>query len=127
MGMRRGAHIEITDATFQGQNDVATPSSFERLDERHASEIFTTWEAEHHRVALVGDWHSHPIGDGSPSGTDRRAWRKLIECSKTACVGLILGASSSPRVFLVRRVISFPEVVECKLISREADDLVFSA
>lgn len=126
MGMRRGAHLEITDATFQGQKDVATPSSFERLDEQHRREITTAWEVEKHRVTIVGDWHSHPSGDGAPSGTDRQAWRKLADFAKADCVGVILGALNSPRVFVVRRKTPLPEIAECRLFSEEPDDLVFA-
>jgi integrative and conjugative element protein (TIGR02256 family) len=125
IGMRRGSHSEITDATHQGMDDFATPHSFERADVSHERAIDGAWRATDHRVSVVGDWHSHPYGDGSPSGMDRRAWRTLCDAGDADCVGVILGGTLLPRVFLERRKVTFGRVVECSLMSDEADDLVF--
>jgi len=124
MGRRRGPHFEITGATFQGEQDNSTPWSFERIDERHSRDVLAAWNADDHQTTLIGDWHSHPSGAGDPSGTDRRAWRKLADSGRADCIGLIL-VPVLPRVFLVHRSPPFHKVVEASLFADEPDDLVF--
>jgi integrative and conjugative element protein (TIGR02256 family) len=123
--MRRGPHFEITEATHEGDDDVATAHSFERADARHARAINAAWQATKHRVSVIGDWHSHPYGDGRPSGMDREAWRTLCNAAAADCIGIILGGTLLPRVFLVRRRSFVGKIVECTLLANEDEDLVF--
>jgi len=125
LGMRRGPYLEITGATFQGPQDVATTHSFERRDGAHAKEVETAWSAEEHLITMVGDWHSHPSGDASPSGTDRQAWRKLSETARADFVGIILGPHEMPRVFLIGSQRPIAVVIECPPLAEEEDDFVF--
>jgi len=125
IGASRGPHIEITDATLQGADDIATAFSFERADKRHESAIGAAWQEGSQQISVVGDWHSHPFGDGSPSGMDRRAWRTLSDANGMDCVGLILAGALLPRVFLLRRRAFHPKIMECALLADEGDDLVF--
>jgi integrative and conjugative element protein (TIGR02256 family) len=128
IGRRRGGHFEVTDITLQGEKDRATPSSFERIDDRHRQEIMLAWEqTEDHQLSLIGDWHSHPVGGGDPSGTDRQAWRKLTEAGRADFIGIILGSPIVPRVFLIERKPPAPRVTEFPLFAEEPNDLVFSA
>jgi integrative and conjugative element protein (TIGR02256 family) len=90
LGRRRGRHIEITKATFQGFEDKATPVSFDRLDDRHARDAVAAWQADDELSAVVGDWHSHPFGGGDPSDTDRHAWRTLTKSERAPIAGLIV-------------------------------------
>lgn len=125
IGMRREPHIEITGSTLEGVSDRSTPFSFERIDEHHGRAVDAAWRAGNERVTMVGDWHSHPYGDGRPSNTDRKAWRSLCANSAADCVGLILGGTAIPRLFLVRNKGLFGQVKECRLVADEGEDLVF--
>jgi integrative and conjugative element protein (TIGR02256 family) len=125
IGLRRGPHIDITAPTMQGPEDVATQVSFDRADGSHAEAVEAAWSESKGEASLVGDWHSHPAGDGFPSGTDRQAWRKLSASIKADCVGLVLGDPELPRVFFVRRNFPLPEIEELPLLVTEGEDLLF--
>src|SRR5690349_5610152 len=91
LGLKRRSHIEITDATFQADGDIASPTSFERADRSHFETAVTAWKADEGKTGYVGDWHSHPVGSGTPSGIDRATWASLQRHADTDIVGLILG------------------------------------
>lgn len=91
IGRRRGAHLEVTQATYQGVNDVATRTSFDRADRAHTASAVSAWRADAGLSDVVGDWHSHPSGAGAPSDTDLRAWWTLAQAKRRPIVGLILG------------------------------------
>ena len=89
IGVRRGAHIEVIAVTEQGPGDLATSTSFERSCPSRRERIRGAWRASDHYESLVGYWHSHPIGSGDASTTDRSAWRTLARTSRQPVVGLI--------------------------------------
>jgi Prokaryotic homologs of the JAB domain len=51
-------------------------------------EIETVKEIAPHLV-LCGDWHIHPISDTVPSETDRRAWQRGAELTRSHWIGLV--------------------------------------
>jgi len=99
IGRWRGSHIEITDATLQGAEDVATPVSFERVDGSHRQRAVQAWTNDHGLTGIVGDWHSHP-GPSAPSWVDKEAWRVMAKAEQRPVAGMILGATD----FVVYRV-----------------------
>ncbi len=126
MGLRRGEHFEITAVTYPGPKDVATPYSFSRLDKRHAEDIQSAWESNEKFVTLIGDWHSHPTGNGAPSSKDRRSWRSILDSGLVDCIGIILGDAELPRFYYI----SFGNVGikygEWSMRSYDEQDLVLS-
>lgn len=125
MGKRRGLHIEVTGYSLQGAEDIATPSSIERLDQSHTDQLVLAWTKEQGKVGMVGDWHSHPGSDATPSGTDKRAWRQLVAVARADCIGLILSNRDEVRTFLTRRGGIFPRSQELVCVGREAQDLIY--
>lgn len=126
MGLRRGEHFEIVSATYPETNDVSTPNSFSRLDKRHALKIHSIWEENKGLVTLIGDWHSHPIGDGTPSSKDRRAWRALLDNGLTDCIGIILGSTDLPRFIHASHGRFGMKILEWSIIAHDEADLVLS-
>lgn len=126
LGLRRGLHIEITEATLEGPQDRSTRRSFERRDPGHAKLAVAAWEAGDGKVGLVGDWHSHPVGSPMPSAADRGAWLTLAQNLKSAAVGIILADSQAPGVFLSqpRRLVMRP--FQLKLVEETRDELVYA-
>lgn len=125
LGMRRGHHIEITEATVQSPDDHATPFSFERRDAQHRQRAVAVWEAANGEVGLVGDWHTHPFGPACPSRTDRAAWRALVANTRNEAVGVIL-AEGAPGVFLAPRGWSLSGAQLCTLVEEGPDELIFT-
>jgi integrative and conjugative element protein (TIGR02256 family) len=124
VGRRRGAHIEVTRATLQAPDDVATRASFERVDASHTTLAVDAWNQDAGLSGLVGDWHSHPIGGARPSGMDERAWRKLVAAERAPVVGLILG-DGEVAVYLARLKWTRLTVTRCDLMEETDQDLVF--
>lgn len=91
IGRRRGVHLELTRATYQGVYDIATRTSFDRADRAHTDQAVAAWRADKGLSDVVGDWHSHPIGAASPSTTDLHAWHRLAQVKRRPVVGVILG------------------------------------
>jgi integrative and conjugative element protein (TIGR02256 family) len=121
--MRRGRHIEITDATVQGPEDEATRFSFERRDRAHQDRAVAIWEETSGTVGLVGDWHTHPFGPPSPSGTDRAAWRVLAGSVGHGVVGIIL-AEGDPGIFLARKGWALSGTQRCRVLEETPDELI---
>lgn len=90
IGRRRGPHLEILQATFQGAADIASRTSFDRADGAHTTAAVLAWRADQGLSDVIGDWHSHPMGAPSPSQTDFTAWRQLALAKRRPIAGLIL-------------------------------------
>jgi integrative and conjugative element protein (TIGR02256 family) len=113
IGLRRGLHLEVIDLTLQHSDDIATPISFRRESLGHAEKVEREWTLSEGLRAIVGDWHSHPIGQGEPSSTDLRAWKVLARACKGSVVGII-AASVEPQVFwVIPRMMSLRTVQLC--------------
>ena len=84
------------------------------------------WSAGNQHVSIIGDWHTHPNGDGRESATDRTAWNKLTGSIAGPGIGLI----ASPRgisAYAIRQMRWKLLVVPMDLVEVDGDDLVFAA
>lgn len=123
IGLRRSVHIEVVDFTMQEREDVATSVTFCREGPGHAAKILRAWESSSNLMTLVGDWHSHPSGFGSPSNTDIKAWRTLARASKKPVVGLI-SAHGTTRLFWVStRFLS--KAIELRIVEDGTVDVTY--
>src|SRR5690606_3672874 len=112
--------IEVLTATRQGPGDKATPYSFDRNDdESHVRIAMDRWKMDEGRTSYVGDWHSHPSGDASPSGKDRKAWSILEAHSNGPIIGMILGETKRVRVFRCAKSFGLVRVRECFLVGED--------
>jgi len=75
IGLRRGPHIEIKDATLPMKWDFSTLISFKRSPRGHQGVALRRWKESHHTMDWVGEWHSHPEKHPSPSSIDLHSWR----------------------------------------------------
>jgi Prokaryotic homologs of the JAB domain len=57
-------------------------------------EIETVKEIAPH-LTLCGDWHVHPSADTLPSDTDRRAWQRGAELTRSHWIGLIFAPAAN--------------------------------
>ncbi len=124
IGRRRGRHIEVTNATTQGTQDIATRISFERVDNSHAVQAVDEWNKDRGFSGVVGDWHSHPIGTGVASAMDEQAWRTLARAEHKAIAGLIFGEKTMSVYLAVPRWASF-SISRCVLIEETDSDFAF--
>ncbi|WP_198021897.1 Mov34/MPN/PAD-1 family protein [Algiphilus aromaticivorans] len=79
LGYRRHKHLHVVHATTPDQEDARARFSFDRLDESHARIASKHWALTDRRCDYLGEWHTHPERSPTPSGIDRREWRKIYE------------------------------------------------
>lgn len=91
LGFRRGPHLHVTTCTQPFPADKRTRTSFKRGCAGHAAIAYKRWRASQERMDYLGEWHSHPETQASPSGIDLREWRKLLEDRRDALFFLIVG------------------------------------
>ncbi|MEA3013194.1 MAG: hypothetical protein QOD42_1739 [Sphingomonadales bacterium] len=88
---------------MQEREDVATPTSFAREGLGHAEKIRSAWEFSDNLMTVVGDWHSHPWGSGSPSATDIKAWKVLARASKKPVTGVIVAPDTTTLFWIANK------------------------
>ncbi|MEL6667248.1 MAG: Mov34/MPN/PAD-1 family protein [Pseudomonadota bacterium] len=123
-GIRRGDDIEVTDFTAAEPGDKATRTSFERRSRHHQTKLSSSWRKSDGVVSLVGDWHSHPAGTGTPSRTDLRAWAKLLRAIRLDGAALIL-TQNRIRVFWLKKRFRTVTITELQMVYQNSVDLVF--
>ena len=126
LGMRRGHHLEITGATEQQAQDVATAYTFERRDPAHARAIEAEWRRSKALITVLGDWHTHPYGPGDPSGMDKKAWRTLARAVAQPVIGLIDAGTILPTLYYTREKGLFASTIKLDVMSKEGADLAYT-
>ena len=102
IGSYRGPHIEITDFTEPGPNDLAALSFFVRVDECHQDAAADAWRRSNGTATYVGEWHSHPFGEAHPSRNDRETWQSVVARLRTPCLFVVVSPSGW-QIFRVSR------------------------
>jgi hypothetical protein len=83
------AQILILDAS--GPNRTTNEQSAARIElsfDMAASQRY--WHHRDTNAELIGDWHSHPSGDSTPSRGDFNGWARAHELYRHPWVGLLL-------------------------------------
>lgn len=94
IGCYRGPHIEILDWTDAGPNDSRTLFSFTKADEKHQKAAVRAWKRSGLTQTYLGEWHTHPIGEPSPSIIDRQTWFDINQKQKRTSVFVIASPQS---------------------------------
>jgi len=91
LGLRRGAHIHIKEATLPMRWDWGTMFGFRRSARGHQEVALRRWRDSSHTMDWVGEWHSHPEPVPSPSGIDLNSWQGIVATCESPMVFLIVG------------------------------------
>lgn len=94
IGSYRGSHIEVSSCTTPLPKDVRKRTLFDRVDAGHHNAAYEAWEKSGRTETYVGEWHTHPERNPSPSGLDRRTWRKITEKQSDPVVFIIVGTEA---------------------------------
>lgn len=85
-GVLLGRYIQnsndvVVDAVTEPMpGDRRTRCSFFRAKARHQAAINAAWEASDGTCTYLGEWHTHPEANPTPSGVDTKGWcRRLRE------------------------------------------------
>ncbi|HEV7877184.1 Mov34/MPN/PAD-1 family protein [Bradyrhizobium sp.] len=91
LGLRRGPHLHIDEATLPMRWDIGTMFAFQRSSRGHKELALRRWRQSHKTIDWVGEWHSHPERFASPSSIDIRSWRAITRDRAAPMAFLIIG------------------------------------
>lgn len=91
LGFRRGPHLHVTASTKPFPTDRRTRISFNRERAGHAEAAYEYWRTSGECMDYLGEWHSHPEAEASPSGIDLHEWRMLLRNRSSALLFVIIG------------------------------------
>lgn len=91
MGFRRGKHLHVAQATTPQQNDKRTRYRFDRRDQFHQAVAIKQWKESDGTVDYIGEWHTHPEMNPSPSSLDISEWGKIYRAIKLPMIFIIVG------------------------------------
>lgn len=77
LGEWRGQHMRVTGITRPQPQDRATRHSFIRCGHTHSKLIRKEWEVSGGLTNYLGEWHTHPELNPSPSDIDKTNWKRL--------------------------------------------------
>ena len=77
LGSVHGLNMTITEATTPTVWDKRLRYFFERMPFGHELIALARWKASQGTVRYLGEWHTHPEDDPTPSSIDRSEWDAL--------------------------------------------------
>lgn len=91
LGYRRGDHLHIVAATTPQPDDQRMRFRFFRRDPNHQKAAIRHWGKSGNTIDYIGEWHTHPEPNPTPSSLDISEWIKICCARKTIMVFLIAG------------------------------------
>jgi integrative and conjugative element protein (TIGR02256 family) len=77
LGFRRNAHLHVVEATAPQPNDRRSLFSFLRRDKYHMITAVNFWQSHSETGDYLGEWHTHPEVNPTPSAHDMSEWHKI--------------------------------------------------
>ena len=71
-------HSIVDEVTEPLNGDRRARASFARRDHRHQERIHSAWRDSGGTSGYLGEWHTHPEPDPTPSAIDRHDWRRRL-------------------------------------------------
>lgn len=94
IGETRERSTTIQIATPPQSTDVRTRTKFNRKSKGHQDFVIKSWKESQGLSDYVGEWHTHPEPNPSPSWVDRVGWAKRSALGRRALVVVIVGQLS---------------------------------
>lgn len=77
VGTYRGPHIQIGSCSVPMARDGRTVTMFDRRDPGHQQFALKNWRESRQTRTFVGEWHTHPERNPSPSRLDLQTWHRV--------------------------------------------------
>lgn len=91
LGFRRGQHLHVVDFTPPQIGDTHSRIRFDRVSDAHQKIALDRWTTSNSRLDYVGEWHTHPELNPTPSRLDMREWKKIYSVRPAPMLFAILG------------------------------------
>lgn len=95
LGSYRGPHVEIIECTIPMPLDKRSRYGFVRCDPGHHRAALGAWTTSGRTVNFVGEWHTHPEENPTPSGIDRNTWLEEMNRRRNDPLIFMIAGSSS--------------------------------
>jgi len=77
--IKESNNIVIDVNTEPMEGDIRTRTRFKRGEKRHQKIINEIWKESEGTCNYLGEWHTHPEENPSPSTTDIKSWTKILK------------------------------------------------
>lgn len=91
LGRIQGNDLMVTFSTHAYKNDKRKRFEFIRYDERHLKVWKSVVKRTKAQIGYLGEWHSHPEKNPTPSKIDRIEWKKIEKQVGRPLLFLIIG------------------------------------
>lgn len=78
IGERRGSHMVIHEISEPGKGDIRSRYFVDRRGPHHQAAVNDAFARSSGRLQYLGEWHTHPEDQPSPSPTDLGTWRRHL-------------------------------------------------
>lgn len=82
--LRGSDDVVVDEASPPVASDRRTRTSFQRSLGPAQRTVNDAWEASSGTSNYLGEWHTHPESDPTPSGCDRRDWERIVKKAQFA-------------------------------------------
>lgn len=93
LGYRKGPNLHVVRITTPHVTDNRRRYRFDRAAYHHQQVALEQWRASEKTMDYLGEWHTHPEINPSPSGMDISEWTKITSRQPRPMVFMILGIS----------------------------------
>jgi integrative and conjugative element protein (TIGR02256 family) len=95
LGYRKGPYLHIVQVTVPQLTDHRRRYRFDRTAHLHQQIALQQWRASEKTMDYLGEWHTHPEINPSPSGMDINEWAKITNRQPKPMVFMILGLTGT--------------------------------
>ena len=95
LGYRRGQHLHIVLASPPQKSDIPSRFMFIRNKKYHQKLALNEWKKSNELMDYLGEWHTHPEFNPTPSAIDFSEWQILMRKTKKSLVFLIIGIENN--------------------------------
>lgn len=95
LGYRKGPHLHIVEITVPQLTDRRRRFRFDRSAQHHQQIALEQWNASEKTMDYLGEWHTHPEINPSPSGIDINEWTKITKRQTKPMVFMNLGMTGT--------------------------------
>jgi len=78
IGERRGPHLVVQDVSEPGKGDIRSRYYVDRKGSHHQLAVDQAFLRSGGALQYIGEWHSHPEDEPSPSTKDRDSWGRYL-------------------------------------------------
>jgi integrative and conjugative element protein (TIGR02256 family) len=89
IGEARGSHLIIRELSEPGEGDIRSRHAVDRRGKHHQTAVDDAFARSGGALQYLGEWHTHPENNPSPSPKDLNSWRKGLPANDGAVLIIV--------------------------------------